>query len=77
MTSLSVEEVLERLDTVMWEREYVASDGTTKSPWNGIAGKFTPAGRFSIGGPKEVGHTVAKALRDLSSPEGRQIRGQA
>lgn len=74
--SLSVDEVLERLAGVMWEREYEKPDGTHASPWDGIAGKFTPAGRFSIGGPKEVGHAVAKALKDISTTEGRQIRGQ-
>jgi DGQHR domain-containing protein len=73
---LSVDEVVERLASVMWEREYTLSDGTPASPWDGIAGKFTPAGRFSIGGPKEVGHAIAKALKDIASPEGRQVRGR-
>jgi len=74
--SMTIEEILERLDTVMWDREYVKPDGSKGSPWNGIAGKFTPAGRFSIGGPKEVGHAVAKALKETTSPEGAQIRGR-
>jgi DNA sulfur modification protein DndB len=74
--SLTVDEVLDRLTGVMWEREYEKPDGSNASPWDGIAGKFTPAGRFSIGGPKEVGHAVAKALKEAASPEGRQIRGQ-
>ena len=73
--ALTVDEVLERLDGVMWERQYEDEEGDVSSPWDGIAGKFTPTGRFSIGGPKEVGHTVAKALRDTFSPEGRQVRG--
>ena len=76
VSSLSVDEVLERLNGVMWEREYEKPDGTKKSPWDGIAGEFTPAGRFSIGGPKEVGHAVAKALKDIASAEGQQIRGR-
>jgi DNA sulfur modification protein DndB len=71
----SVDEVLERLVGVMWEREYIGPDGRATSPWVGIAGKFTPAGRFSIGGPKEVGHMVARALKDPVSREGEQIRG--
>ncbi|HEX4806823.1 MAG TPA: DNA sulfur modification protein DndB, partial [Conexibacter sp.] len=74
--TLSVDEVVERLATVMWEREYVGAGGAPASPWDGIAGKFTPAGRFSIGGPKEVGHAVAKSLKDIASPEGRQVRGR-
>jgi DGQHR domain-containing protein len=74
--SLTVDEVLERLNGVMWERDYERPDDTKGSPWDGIAGKFTPAGRFSIGGPKEVGHAVAKALKDVASPEGQQIRGR-
>ena len=39
----------------MWERQFVDENGSLSSPWDGIAGKFTPGGRFSIGGPKEVG----------------------
>jgi len=76
-TPLTVEEVLERLDGVMWERQYEDEDGDVSSPWDGVAGKFTPTGRFSIGGPKEVGHSVAKALRDPFSDEGLQVRGNA
>jgi DNA sulfur modification protein DndB len=74
-TTLTVDEVVERLEGVMWERQYEDKNGEPASPWDGIAGKFTPSGRFSIGGPKEVGHAVAKALRDPLSQEGRQIRG--
>lgn len=72
----SIEEVLEHLDEVEWERAYEDGNGNPHSVWDGVAGKFTPAGRFSIGGPKEVGHTVAKALKDRNSVEGRQIRGK-
>jgi DNA sulfur modification protein DndB len=73
---LSVDEVLERLEGVIWDRQFEAEDGSLSSPWDGIAGKFTPGGRFSIGGPKEVGYAVAKALKDPESVEGRQIRGR-
>jgi len=69
----SVEEVVEHLDGVNWKRTQ-AVDGRETSPWDGIAGKFTPSGRFSIGGPKEVGYAVAEALEGPSSAGGRQIR---
>jgi len=74
-TPLTVEEVLERLNGVMWERTYENEFGAVVSPWDGIAGKFSPTGRFSLGGPKEVGHSVAKALGQPSSSEGRRVRG--
>lgn len=73
---LTVDEVLERLEGILWDRQFDAPDGSPSSPWDGVAGKFTPGGRFSIGGPKEVGYTVAKALRDPEASEGRQIRGR-
>jgi len=71
---LTVGEVLDRLEGVEWDRQYEDDQGVPRSSWDGIAGKFTPKGSFSIGGPKEVGYTVAKALKDPRSPEGRQIR---
>jgi hypothetical protein len=45
-------------------------------PWDGIAGKLTPAGKFSIGGPKEVGYAVAEALENVKSEAGKQVRLQ-
>src|SRR5262249_6989003 len=30
-------------------------------PWEGIAGKFTPKGTFSLGGPKETAHAIFAA----------------
>jgi DNA sulfur modification protein DndB len=74
--ALTVEEVLELLENVEWDRLYTdAVNDEPRSVWDGIAGKFTPAGRFSIGGPKEVGYAVAKALREPDSTEGRRVRG--
>jgi DNA sulfur modification protein DndB len=73
--SWSVEEVLERLEGIVWEREIEVA-GNRVFPWEGVAGKLTPKGSFSIGGPKEVGYTVAKALEDPDSDEGKRIRNQ-
>ncbi|MEQ8815624.1 MAG: DNA sulfur modification protein DndB [Thalassobaculum sp.] len=42
--------------------------------WEGIAGKFTPRGAFSVGGTKETGYAVFDALSDTGSPAYRQIR---
>ena len=52
--------------------EPLIADGTF--PWEGIAGKVTPSGRFSIGGPKEVGYQVAAALENPESAGGKQVR---
>jgi DNA sulfur modification protein DndB len=73
--------VIDRLDDVIWDRTHevevrTGDESTTekRSPWDGIAGKFTPSGSFSIGGPKEVGYAVADALENPDSDGGRQIR---
>lgn len=74
----SVEQVIDHLAGVNWDRtvSIEREDGSTSktSPWEGIAGKFTPAGSFSIGGPKEVGYAVADALENPDNDAGRQIR---
>lgn len=77
----SIEQVIERLEDVDWDRTYEVGrdpDGSIRlgSRWDGIAGKFTPSGSFSLGGPKEVGYAVADALENPESPGGRQIRGE-
>jgi len=78
IASWSIDEVLDRLDGVSWERQLAQSpnEGTGRHPWEGIAGKVTPTGNFSVGGPKEVGHAVAEALEDEGSAYYRQIRSQ-
>lgn len=74
----SVEDVVDALEGVNWQRAtYKVNEQGEKvgqSVWTGIAGKFTPSGTFSIGGPKEVGHAVADALENPTSPTGRRIR---
>ena len=45
--------------------------------WEGIAGKFTPKGEFSIGGPKETAHAIYAALTDLSSAGHERVRSVA
>jgi hypothetical protein len=69
---------------VNWDRTYESTvrrngleEHETRSPWDGIAGKFTPSGSFSIGGPKEVGYAVAEALEDPESDGGKQIRSRS
>jgi len=69
----SSDEVIDLLEGVNWSREIVVA-GNVEYPWVGICGKLTPSGRFSIGGPKEVGYTVAAALEDPNSTGGQQIR---
>lgn len=63
----TLDELMERLQDVHWER--------LPDYWDGIAGKFTPKGTFTIGAPKEVGHAVADSLEKPDSPGGKKIRG--
>jgi DNA-sulfur modification-associated len=49
-------------------------DWTKGKAWEGIAGKFTPKGAFSVGGTKETVYSVFKALSEPTSPEGRRVR---
>lgn len=62
-------QLLDTLRNVTWARQV-----GTSSPWEGIAGKTTPAGSFSIGGPKEVGYAVAQALEQAQTSAGQAIR---
>lgn len=62
-------QLLETLRNVTWARQVEG-----QSPWEGIAGKTTPTGSFSIGGPKEVGYAVAQALEQSQSSAGQAIR---
>lgn len=73
-TAITINELIDRLEEVNWDRSFEHNDGTLGSVWVNVAGKFTPSERFSIGGPKEVGHAVAAALEDPKSESGRQIR---
>ena len=45
--------------------------------WEGIAGKFTPKGTFSIGGSKETAYAIYGALTDETSAAFQQIRPAA
>lgn len=74
--SWSVDEVVRLLEDIRWEKYVDPEDPTSRSPWDGVAGKRTPTGRFSIGGPKEVGYMVARAIEDPTSEAGRQIRSR-
>ena len=42
--------------------------------WEGIAGKFTPKGAFSVGGSKETAYAVYEALNDENSPGYKCVR---
>jgi hypothetical protein len=49
-------------------------DWTKDSRWVGIAGKLTNKGAFSVGGAKEYGHLIHKALTDPSTEGYSKIR---
>ena len=57
--------LVSRLRTVDWRRG---------KPWEGIAGKFTPKGAFSVGGSKETAYAVYDALNDETSTGYAQVR---
>jgi hypothetical protein len=57
--------LISRLRTVDWRRG---------KHWEGIAGKFTPKGAFSVGGSKETAYAVYDALNDETSGGYAQVR---
>lgn len=52
-----------------------AVNWTRGKAWEGIAGKFTPKGTFSLGGPKETAHAIFAALTNPSSEGYGRVRG--
>jgi hypothetical protein len=74
VTPLDLSEVAAVLRDIRWDRK-IEVNGQVRSPWESVAGKFSPRGAFSIGGPKEVGHAVAEAIEHPTSEGGRRIRG--
>jgi len=59
---------LNKLRSVDWSRG---------KHWEGITGKFTPKGTFSIGGSKETSYAVYAALNDTTSKGYRRVRKQS
>jgi hypothetical protein len=55
-------------------RELKQVDWTKGRHWEGIAGKFTPKGAFSVGGPKETAYAVYSALAEPSTEGHRRVR---
>jgi DGQHR domain-containing protein len=60
-----VQELVEKLKLVNWLKG---------KAWEGIAGKFTPKGTFSVGGTKETVYAIYAALDDVTSPGYQRIR---
>ncbi len=59
--------LVEQLKSVDWRRD---------KHWEGIAGKYTPKGSFSVGGSKETAYAVYAALKDQNSLSYGTIRHQ-
>jgi hypothetical protein len=59
--------LVRKLKTVDWRRG---------KHWEGIAGKVTPKGAFSVGGSKETAYAVYEALNDETSPGYVSVRTQ-
>jgi hypothetical protein len=62
---LKAHELLRSIKTVNWSRD---------KTWEGIAGKFTPKGTFSIGGAKETAYAVFAALTDENASSYKKVR---
>lgn len=62
---LKARELLRSIKAVNWSRD---------KTWEGIAGKFTPKGTFSIGGAKETAYAVFAALTDENSSSYKKVR---
>ena len=60
-----IDRLIESLRDVDWRRG---------EHWQGIAGKFTPRGVFSIGGSKETAYAVYEALADSTSSAYIKVR---
>ena len=58
-------------------RKLKAVDWRRAQHWEGIAGKFTPKGSFSVGGSKETAYAVYEALSDETSPGYVKVRTTA
>ncbi|WMT89185.1 DNA sulfur modification protein DndB [Pelagibacterium sp. H642] len=63
--AVKIAELIASLQDVDWRRG---------KHWEGIAGKFTPRGVFSVGGSKETSYAVYDALADKQSPAYSQVR---
>lgn len=61
-------ELAKTLASVNWERG---------KRWEGVAGKFTPKGSFTVGGAKETAYAVYSALADPSDPGYESVRNRA
>lgn len=59
------DELIEKLRLVRWDKGQV---------WEGIAGKFSPKGKFSVGGSKETAYAVYAALADRQNEGYKKIR---
>ncbi|TWP49245.1 hypothetical protein FKR81_24315 [Lentzea tibetensis] len=71
---ITSEDVQKLISQICWDRSARNEHGQPISPWEGIAGKITPTGKFSIGGIKEYGHAVIEALADPDSEAGKRVR---
>jgi DNA sulfur modification protein DndB len=67
MREVKTAALIRKLRTVDWRRG---------KHWEGIAGKFTPKGTFSVGGSKETAYAVYEALNDETSPGYVSVRTQ-
>jgi DNA sulfur modification protein DndB len=68
LRSQRIQDLMVKLRSIDWRRG---------KHWEGIAGKFTPKGAFSVGGSKETAYAVFDALSDETSPAYIRIRPTA
>lgn len=60
------DELIENLRLVRWDKGPI---------WEGIAGKFSPKGTFSVGGSKETAYAIYAALIDRANEGYKKVRG--
>jgi len=70
------EPLIRETKTAALVRKLRAVDWRRGKHWEGIAGKFTPKGAFSVGGSKETAYAVYEALNDETSQGYVSVRTQ-
>ncbi len=65
---MTLDELLELLDDIRWEKD--------AGFWDGVATRKTPKGVTTVAGPKEVGYAVSEAIDGSNLASAARIRGR-
>lgn len=69
----TIDHLIDVLRKIDW-RARTDAQGWEEYPWDGVGGRVNQSGRFTVSGPKEVGHQIAFAIENADSEPGRKIR---